>query len=88
MQSGRAARNSRAASSAVERGAAAGPQLREGAADAADPGLAVEQVGRERKVAARGELVGLGADVVVQAERLVDDDDGGHGPGVADGTAR
>jgi len=54
--------------------AAARLELPEGAAHAAGPGLAPEQVGRQRQVAMGSELIGLTPDVVVQAEHLVDDD--------------
>src|SRR6266516_734747 len=49
-----------------------GLQLPEHAADAAQPELAVEQVGCQRQVAERGQPVRVGPGVRVQAERLVD----------------
>jgi hypothetical protein len=52
--------------------ASPGPELEEGAPDAPDPGSACEQIRRERELTADGELICLGADVVVQAKGLVD----------------
>ena len=57
------------------------PQLRERAADAADPGLVLVQVRSQRQIPVSGHLIGLAADVRVQPEGLVNDHHAGPWPG-------